>query len=215
MSIVAPARLFAAARTLDWEDRKYSPTLRVWLFLVAVMMFLQFMWANPDSYMGQGLGAALASNESQDPILKAPETLELALQRYVFVYPIVLLLSGMMIALVIRIWGKGTTTVTRIRLFFAAVLPGMFVTLATTPLVAFVPAENVAQYFAGVFITIFLADFLTTWRGLAPIYKTGARTWRAVLLATVNQLVYVMVSVIAVLIMVAWLAASLGVDVSF
>jgi len=209
-SLAAPAHLFIAARAVDWQGHKYSPTLRVWLFLIAIMMFLQFIWAKPDSFLGQQMELAFTSDQSEDPIMQSPETLDLALQRYVFIYPTVLLLLTIITALLLRIWGKGTTSVTRIRLYFAATLPGALVTLGSTPLLAFISIDKAAEYSILWFTVIFLADFLTTWRGLAPANKMSARSWRAALLAITNQFVYVSASSIAAIIMVLWLAQDLG-----
>ena len=211
VSIVSPARLFSASRNIDWEDRTYSPTLRVWLFLLAIMMFLQFLWAHPDSFLGQQMAAALTSGASENPILREPKTLDLALQRYVFLYPIVLVSFCIVIALLMRIWGKGTTGVTRIRLYFATVLPGMFVTLITTPLLAFV-SSNAALIFAlCAFTAVMVADFSTMWRGLVPTHSIGARTWRAVLLAVLNLFLYTTASMVAALLMTFWLLRDLGI----
>ena len=211
VSITTPARLFSACRTIDWEDRKYSPTLRVWLFLLAIMMFLQFLWAHPDSFLGQQMSAAFSVAAEENPILKEPKTLELALQRYVFLYPIILLLFCIVTALLVRIWGKGTTSVTRIRLFFAAVLPGMFVTLITTPFLAFVSGDSALMYAFCSFSAVMLADVLTTWRGLVPTHSIGARTWRALLLAVFNLFLYTTASTVAAILMMFWLLRDLGV----
>lgn len=207
-SIVAPAQLFAASRTIDWEDHKYSPTLRVWLFLIAILMFLQFIWANPDSATGQQMKSAFAAY--RDPRLTASETIELALQRYVFVYPIILMLFSMMAALLLRIWGSGTTNVTRIRLYFAAIIPGLLVTLLTSSLTLFISVDDFVMYLGLASTVIFFADFLTTRRGLVALHNVRYRTWRAMLFASTNLLVYMMASTIAAVIMMLWLEKDLG-----
>ncbi|MFK7841948.1 MAG: hypothetical protein AB8B54_06775 [Sphingorhabdus sp.] len=207
-SIAAPAQLFSASRTIDWADHKYSPTLRVWLFLIAILMFLQFIWANPESATGQQMKSTFATYG--DSRLTAPETVELALQRYVFVYPIVLMLLCMLAALLLRIWGHGTTSVVRIRLYFATILPGSLVTLLTSALTLLVSVEHLVIYIGIASAVVFVIDFITTQRGLTPSLKAGSRAWRAMLLATINLLVYIMASTIAAAIMMYWLAKESG-----
>ncbi len=210
-SLLFPARLFTVARISDWQDRTYSPTLRVWLFLIAILMFLQFIWASPDSWFGQALGSSFAELMPDEPIMHSAETVELALQRYVFVYPGVLLALSFCAALLIRIWSKTTSSVTRIRLFFASILPGALIALLTSLAFALVPAENMSVFSMSVLSSIFLADFFTTWRGLVPVHKTGARTWRALLLAVTNQIVYVVASLISAIIMMEWISTELSI----
>lgn len=207
-ALAAPAHLFAAARTVDWEDHQYSPTLRVWLFLIAILMFLQFIWANPDSATGQQMTSAFAAYG--DPRLTTKEIIELALQRYVFVYPVILMLFSMMAALLLRIWGSGATNVVRIRLYFAAIIPGLLVTLWTSSLTLFISVDDFVIYLSLASAAVFFADFLTARRGLAAFENVGSRTWRAIILAIINLIVYMMASTVAAIIMMLWLEKDLG-----
>ena len=210
-SITAPAGLFSAACTIDWQGQKYSPTLRVWLFLITVLMFLQFIWANPDSIVGQQMKSAF--DAYGDTRLTARETIEIALQRYVFVYPILLMLLSMLAALLPGIWGRPMTAAVRIRTYFATILPGLVVTLLSTPLTLLISGDNMAVYVQSmsiVMVLVFLADFITAHRGLAPTHKVSARTLSAMLLAIINAIVYLMASTIAATIMIFLLIIDMG-----
>lgn len=203
-TIVKPVDVFEASRTLDWRGQKYSSSIRVWTFLLALLMFFQFLWAAPEGPIGEQFKASFSELPVDHPVLNAPSTIERVVQNYVFLYPILLLAISFVTSMLLHIWGKGTKVVERIRLLYVAVLPGTAIVVLTTPLILFVPSQWALHFTAASFFAIFLADSTTVFRGLVTEYTVSARAWRAIFLGALMQLVYTVVSILSVILVTLW-----------
>lgn len=210
---IKPVDVFEASRTLDWNGQKYSSSLRVWTFLLAVVMFFQFVWATPESPLGEQFSQVFAALPSDDQRLTDPSTIDFAIQKYVFLYPVILLCLTFFASIIFRIWGKGTTTVERIRLFYAAAIPGMAAVLFTTPAVALMPAgKSFFIFLVSSLLLVFALDCITAYRGLAPKYGIGGRSWRAILFGSTMQVIYQLVPMFCTIVLSFWVIQKFGIE---
>lgn len=196
-AFTTPAKLFTAARSRDWQGVFFSPSVRVYIFLIAVVVFFQFIWADASSPSVQGMREQLESLAEVDPRLDDPELVERVMDLFAVVFPIASLLLTLLASLLVRIWGAGTPLLVRIRLYFVAILPSTLFQLFGTVGLSFVPTS-----FAGLGLVIALlaywaADMITAYRGLAPVHSRGRRIWRSLLFGLVNTLVIILASIVS------------------
>ncbi|MEM9168135.1 MAG: hypothetical protein AAGC56_00650 [Pseudomonadota bacterium] len=181
--IVRPAEYYAAARVKDWEGR-FTPSMRMWLSLFALLSLLQFIWLGPDSPM---VAATATSVDDAGLDLPAGMTAEqLSEKIYVTVYaafPVVALCGLTLGGLLFPFWGKGQTAGTRLRSTFATVIPSTFMSVALTTLTVVLSRDQLGPLpLAALFIAALL-DFVTAARGAFPGSHAFLRVLRALVLA--------------------------------
>lgn len=193
--MVRPAQVLEAGRTRHWLDR-YTPSLRLVMSLIAVMLLLRVFWAAEDTAMFQSILLQLEAVEAQGVVIEdANETARLYFNAWAFAFPIVYLLVHTMIAMVTRVWGKGTSFVVRLRLYYAAIIPALLFSVLSMAALPLLPIEFMLVFTAvSMFIAIAIS-WLTLFRGLAPDMGVGARIWRAVLFAVLVTMADVVTSV--------------------
>ena len=187
--ILRPGKVFAAARRKAWGER-YTPSLRLVASLIAVMLLLRVFWAAEDSAMYQNVLRALQIAAEGDPTIGDPATLA---SRYfaawALCFPVAYFLFHLIAAASTRIWGSGTDTVVRFRLYFAALIPGL--AFAILGLVA-LPFQTSFQAIAFSSTVISVAAVIyaaTVYFGLRHAgMGVGARLWRGGLFAFVASL---------------------------
>lgn len=180
-----PARVFAAARTPDWQGI-YTPSFRVFFSLIALLFVLKFFWAGEDSMIRQSFDIMLTQLQALDPRLETGQIIDGAMNMNWVIYPFALAFWYILGAFFLRIWGKGTTAPTRIRLYFAGTLPSTVVMILVTMMTAYAPTSLTILVMAISLLTIPLIDGLTVWRGLEPVHTGAARLWRAALFGLVT-----------------------------
>ncbi len=118
-----PAEYYAAAREKDWGGR-FTPSMRMWLSLFALLSFLQFIWLRADSPLIANTAADITAAG-----LALPEGMtadELGQKVYVTAYaayPLLALIALTLGGMFYPFWGKGHTAGTRVRSMFATVIP--------------------------------------------------------------------------------------------
>ena len=162
---VSPRRGYEAARSPDWMDRSYTPSIRLLFSLLAVMTAVRFLWAGADSSMYELIEVQLASMElfeTEEALQDATETI---INYYLLLFPFSFMLFQSIAALLLPIWGKGTNAIVRVRLYMLALLPNGLATLFMLPAMKFMTAEEMLKYsFAMMSVTLVL-DFITSYRG--------------------------------------------------
>ncbi|MEM1149639.1 MAG: hypothetical protein AAGI03_03665 [Pseudomonadota bacterium] len=199
-----PAKLFASARARDWDGGVYSPSVRVYIFLVAVLVFFQFIWADTSSPSVEILRQRMAELAEIDPRLGEPFFLERVMNLFVLVFPIAALFCTFLGSLVMRVWGAGTPLLARIRLYFAAVLPSTLLQLFGTVGMSFLPITTAAFGVWLVLLVYWTADAITTYRGLSQVHTRRGRVWRSILLGTFNALIIMLASIVTGTIAMNW-----------
>lgn len=161
--IAAPRIVYEAARAADWAGR-YTPSIRLVFSLVALMSFFRFLWAGEDTPFVEAIVEGLATAE---PNLSSEELRKKAMDlvaAYAAALPIVWVAAHLAVATVLRVWGRGTKAVLRIRLYFLTIVPSMTLTLAFTFLMPFV-GQNAVAFNLALIVAVVLLDGATAMRG--------------------------------------------------
>lgn len=201
-----PSRTFTAARDPDWLHR-YTPSIRLVAGLLAVFLLLRFFWEAEDSAVFQGalqaitdqlnlIVAELPEDQRPPPEFMAERALEgtqMLFQNWAIAYPFTFILLHLIIACCLRIWGKGTSTVSRIRLYFLPIATAIaLVILFTFGHELYMTPDNLIWLTViNAVITISVYGAIVFF-GLKPVHaKPAARVWRGGLygvLATAGDL---------------------------
>ncbi len=180
--IVDPKKVFTAARDADW-NHQYTPSIRLYFSILAVIAFFQFVWAGEHSYTREAFISIFEQLREQevfgalDPTAAANEAIEL----FVLISPFVV--GGFMLitSLCVFIWGKGTNLTTRIRLFFAALIPYTFVSLFLSTATSYANTDQTALVAIAAFGTMVIVNWGTIYRGLSGFQSGAHRFWKATL----------------------------------
>lgn len=212
MSFKKPSRYFDAARTPDWEQ-KYTPSLRLWLGLTALMVALQFIWARPDgtfmSAMREGLVGGLKSGMESGSKQKMDLTnfdfdavfLD-TIQLNTLLYPFIFIFFMSLLAFLYRAWGQKLPFVVRQRYIFAIIVPATVFGLFTTLLMTFASTEVfkvISLLQVGVIIGLY---FITAYRGPYAGMEPGEKFGRSIVLSitiTITLLIAQMISLMIAL----------------
>lgn len=184
--VVRPSLVFDAARCPDWLDR-YTPSMRLFSSLVALMLLLRIFWAGDDSVMYQSMVGQLEQLVANGTLTGDPAQLaESYFGTWALAFPVVYLLVHFLVSMTVKIWGPDASRVTRIRLYFAALVPGIMLanlTLLATPLIA--PAYLAA--FTIVYLVLCVLAYGTTaYLGLKASFASPySRLWRGALFALI------------------------------
>ena len=180
-----PSEVFEAARDIHWKDQ-YTPTIRLYFSILAVILFFQFIWAGENSFLENSFREILAPvlAGSEGAVFTLEEIVDQAVRVYIVLYPFTLGFLALIAAMLTHIWGKGAGFTTRVRLYFASIIPLTFVGFIVNIATANVSADYTFVVFAGSFIPTLLVGYLTVFRGLKPTHETG-RSWRAILFSLI------------------------------
>jgi hypothetical protein len=186
--LVRPAEVFTAARTADWKGR-YTPTFRVFFSLLALLFLFKFFWTGEDAMIRAPIEAVGDQWKARDPRLETDVFVESLMDLNWIIYPFAIGFWALLASLALNIWGSGTQMITRMRLYFAAVIPGTVFTMIWT--IAFAKMPGTFMWLAAglTMVITLLADGITTWRGLKPVHSGFGRFWRSILLACVTTFV--------------------------
>jgi len=170
-----PSDYFTAARTPDWRQR-YTPSLRLWLGLMTIMVALQFIWARPDGSFMQamkgaiegGLNTGIESGSGRNIDLTGFDfdaVLISTMKLHTLIYPFIFVVAMSFLGLIYRAWGVRLSYVVRQRYIFAVIVPATVIGLISTIFMTFVSQDvylmiGIAQTFL-----ILALYFLTAYRG--------------------------------------------------
>lgn len=208
-AITRPAAVFTAARLPDWGGR-YTPTLRLVTSIIAVMMLLRIFWAAESSSMYQMVVVQLEQLAEQVPELATSDNLaDVYFNAWAVVFPFVYLAMHLIVAFATRIWGKGTSAVSRIRLYFAALVPGLIFGIASVLVMPFISLEALTPMtIIGMALSL-LIYAVTVFFGLSPVFPSrGARIWRATLFSLIVTVTDLATSIISNFIGGIWMGMS-------
>jgi len=180
-----PARYFDAADDADWQD-SYTPSVRLWLSLIALSSLLQVISLSSDSPI-----VLAYADGFRDAGLVLPRELSFQMlgeEATVWIFtafPIVQLLTFLLILPHLKLWGRETTFSLRVRYGFAMMIPSATVMLFIMPGAKLVgmPPEWVVLFGAMVGLIAFLVDAVTVHRGARAGTSQFGRLVRSVLIA--------------------------------
>ena len=188
-----PSTYFQAARTPDWKQL-YTPSLRLWLGLMTIMVALQFIWARPDGTLMQmfkqamegGLQTGIESGSGKEVDLKGFDfdaALTAMMKLNTLIYPFIFITAMSFLALIFRAWGEKLSYVVRQRYIFAIIVPGTVIGLISTIFITFASTEaymviSLIQIFA-----IIALYFITAYRGPYAHMEAGEKFGRSTFLS--------------------------------
>lgn len=180
-----PRAYFDAASDPDWKNR-YTPSVRLWLSMIALASLLQFLWLGSDTPLVAAFAQGFrdAGVELQDGMTY--ESIGETAAIWIFAaFPIVQLLTFLFILPLFRLWGRDTTYSLRVRYGFAMMTPSASVMLLLLPSMALLSPEQVTLFGIGIGILAWLIDAVTMYRGISPGQTQPGRLLRAGLLAAI------------------------------
>lgn len=190
---VRPRDYFEAALEPDWKDR-FTPSIRLWLSIMAVMFFFKFFWAGSQSatmtfteqllqQQAEALPAGLTAREAALRITKW----------YIAFLPFTSLIGYALLGLVWPFWGRKAGFTLRQRLVFAVIIPSTVLNVVFTLLMGLASMQSFLWIMTVAFSVSLLADSLTAWRGAFAHLPVVQRLWRtAALVVALNVSALVM-----------------------
>ncbi|MBU1287790.1 MAG: hypothetical protein KJ871_08710 [Alphaproteobacteria bacterium] len=201
--LAAPRKVFEAARDVDWLG-KYTPSIRLVFTLIAAMVFLRFLWGGEDSALHQ-----MTRDSLTDPNVLGMGDMDQFTQDYLglwlVLFPFGYFAIHGIVALLLRVWGKGTPAPLRLRLYFAALLPGLLLGVLSTLMMPLLDVPALEATLIPLFVLTFLAYAITVFRGLAGRMAAVARAWRAVLFGFIAISSDLLTTVTVFIVDYAWL----------
>ena len=192
-----PKRVFESARVYDWQSQ-YTPTMRLAFSILTVFSLLSFFWAAEDGVLYQTLLAQFSEAFADDP--DAPDVnlmIDAMFAGYNFIYPFAYMIIHALVASLVFIWGKGTSWVARIRLYFSVASAGIAISVAS---ILFMPLVNIELVWIASSIGMalsFLAYIIIYARGMAGNYSTAGLMWRAFSIANIVVIADLTVAIVA------------------
>ena len=185
---VSPRRGYEAARSPDWMDRSYTPSIRLLFSLLAVMTATRFLWAGADSSIHALVdGQVSAIEELGSPEERSAFT-EHIIDYFLLLFPFSFMLTQAIAGSLLRVWGKGTNTIVRVRLYMLAMLPNATFTLFALPLMTLMTVPQQTEFSLALIALTFLIDFVTVMRGGVVSEKRSGKIIKSALYATTSNL---------------------------
>ncbi len=180
---VNPRAYYEAADDPRWFER-YTPSIRLWFSVMAVLFFFRFIWAGEDTPIVAAFAEQFEAAGVFLPEGMTYQDLGLEVATWTFaVMPFTLLLLMTVLASIYPFWGQKTTLATRQRYVFATNTPSSVLTVFSTLGLVFLPPSQFLVYsFLSAFVTLML-DGVTGYRGAFRALSGFGRVWRAALLS--------------------------------
>ena len=195
----SPSKAFVSARSPDWMNRSYTPSIRLLFSLLAVMTATRFLWAGADSSIYEVIEVELANTgafETEDALQTATASI---VDYYLLLFPVCFLACQAIASLLVRVWGKGTNTIVRVRLYMLAILPNATVTLISLPAMKFMTTQQQMLYSLALFPVVFLLDFITSFRGGVVSPSRAMRLIKSVIFASVSNATAILANTVCVM----------------
>lgn len=180
-----PGKYFDAASDPDWQDR-FTPSIRLWLSMIALASLLQFLWLGSDTPLVAAFAQGFrdAGVELQDGLTY--EAIGETAAVWIFAaFPVVQLLTFLFILPLFQIWGRETTYSLRVRYGFAMMTPSASVMLLLLPSMALLAPEQVSAFGVAIGVLAWLIDAVTMYRGASPGRTRSGRLLRAGVMAAI------------------------------
>lgn len=174
-----PRKYFLAAQTADWDNRKYTPSLRLWLGLTAIFIALKVFWARDNSPYLQSIVTELsATDDSLDWVEVLRNTFDLSL----ILGPFFLVGLFFLLALFTNFWSEKLNYLTRVRYLFCCVLLSSITGIILYILMAALPLDyrwmsviQIVCEFSLVFYVVY-AGGMAGFKGRQRILRTMGMT---------------------------------------
>lgn len=183
-TFVRPSQVFAAARQPDWA-RRYTPSVRLAFSILGLLAFFSFFWAGEESLMTEQIKGVLSEGERAafQNDADAQEGAMRILGYYAAGMPIGFLIMHGLMSQIVRVWGRGTGGVARLRLYMASVIPNFIATFVVSMLMPIVSMALYQPIAAGLIVLTFVLDGGTALRGGIVADTRLRRILKAVLFA--------------------------------
>ncbi|MEL6362658.1 MAG: hypothetical protein AAFR21_16390 [Pseudomonadota bacterium] len=193
-----PADYYAAAHDKYWEGR-FTPSMRMWLSLFALLSFLQFIWLNADSPLVAFTAAQITeSGQALPPDMSADELSQGVYAAAYTAFPVLALIALTLGGMVFPFWGKGHSPATRIRSTFITVIPSSIASLILVILTTRLAPDQISTDYSLLGAGIaFIFDFSTSSRGAFSASKWVIRILRALALAIWLGTLTILVSILS------------------
>ncbi len=168
-SFSAPVEYAKAARFSNWSEA-FTPTVRVWVGLVAFYSALRFFYGSEDGAMTQMYVEMFEQTKAENPDSPFTELdttlLAQSVLKWTFVFfPLIMFPIYGMLAFVFRVWPEKPSFVLRFRYIMLTVLPGTALTALLTILYIFLDTQLLTVVMLINIVGIVLLDTLTAYRG--------------------------------------------------
>jgi len=205
--IVSPRAVFEAARDADWMGR-YTPSIRLAFTLIAAMVFLRFLWGGEGGALHEMTRLGFTSQADMLGGMDLDQFTQDYLSTWLVLFPFGYFIVHAPIAFLLRIWGHGTPATVRFRLYFAALLPGLLLGVASTIAIPFFSASVFESALVPALGLTVLAYGVTVFRGLPEGMPAGRRAWRGVLFGAIAICADLLVTFSTFVVGFAWLYGS-------
>lgn len=142
------------------------------------MSVLKFLWAHRDSAMVQSYQDALAQSQAETGIAPTPENADIVISFFLLLFPFVYLACHGVAALLLKIWGKGTPAVLRMRYYFSGLLPGVLLGLIASVVYGLLPSRVFESFDYAMLIFLFALYVLNVSRVLSSKHSLPNRLGR-------------------------------------
>lgn len=202
-----PRKVFESARAPDWSNRSYTPSIRLVFSLLAAMTAFRFLWSGKNSYLYLATSdIVFATGEFADRAQSDAFT-DKMMDAYVFTFPLVFMALHFITALILFVWGKGTSVTVRIRLYYSVLIPGSLFSLFMT-LTLGVTSESLWLLNSFIMlIGVMVLDFTTAVRGGVAGKHLTTRCLKAAVFAMLSLTIAMATNFIAFALSSAWVTA--------
>lgn len=210
--IVNPAEYFDAARVPDWEER-FTPSLRIWLGLMAILVGLQFIWAaDTSNYMTvvTQLPTALVDMQmdrdgADVDALQNYDMLAAAKRinaRNLLIYPFIFIIMFLLLSKIFNPWKQGENFIVRQRYVFGVIVVGSVFGLLATIGSYFIPTKFY-QTAGNIQLAITLIIYaVTAYRG--PMRHLGNERIGMSIVMTIMMFMTLMIAQIISMLIATW-----------
>jgi|GEM_PF-1840255 len=216
--ITRPYDYFRAAKTPTWEIQTrgapevFTPSLRLWLGLMTIMVALQFIWGGEGSLFitkmmeNSKTGFELGYNSSSGGEEVGPLDIDWkkitqgTMDFNLIAYPFVLLILFAIMSTFIRFWGERLSYVVRLRFLFAVLLPASVFNLFATLSLPLIPPSLFTVFTTSQLIVTFLLYVWTAAQGPFKTMSMDDRLPRSLVLAVLLILALIVAQMISIMV---------------
>ena len=194
---VHPRRYFDAARNPDWQNA-YTPSIRLWLSFFALFSALKLWWIGGNDGMIDAYAAGFAEGRVPLPDGMTYKDVGTEAMLWVFgLWPVLQIISTVLLSLVYPFWGERTSIALRQRYFFAVLVPSASLMPIFLTIMLFVPGNMLDEYGLVLAVLAILIAFQTGYRGGFANVTGMQKAWRVGLLATIVVLLNIATNIIS------------------
>jgi len=182
-----PAAYLNSAKSVNWQDSKFTPSPRLWLGLTAIIVALRVIWGSEDSAYMKSIVDSVRSgdNSNFDPATNWNDIATQVMDFTTLFSPIATITTLLLLASLLRFWGEKLTYFTRLRFLFAAMIPVPFLSIIYYLAASYIPVAN-NDFFSALYFVV--AFGLITWvisQGGMQHHKGVGKWLRSILMSTI------------------------------